>query len=101
MAMYAKKGNKEAVATAAMGRPPFVQRAKILGARPLRPIPYRTRVAANMMLLAAENAAVKIPALTIDGRTVKERKFIRRSDMVLLVPTFYSSASDSNDVGTL
>jgi hypothetical protein len=52
-----------------MGTPPLVHLAKNLGARFRRPSPYRIRVAANMILLEAENALMNIPAFTIDGRT--------------------------------
>ena len=57
-----------------MGRPFFVHLAKILGACPRSARPYRIRDEQKRKLLPAENALVKIPALTIEGRTASERK---------------------------
>lgn len=56
------------VKIATIGNPFFVQIAKNLGACPLKANPYRIRLEQNKNELPAENADVKIAALTILGR---------------------------------
>lgn len=70
IAMKAKKGKHDETAIATYGIPPFVHLEKNFGASPRRPIPYKIRLAANMIPFADENTAIKIPALMIEGSTL-------------------------------
>jgi len=70
IAMNAKKGKHEETAMATYGIPPLEHLAKNIGASPRRPIPYKIRLAAKRIPFAAENTAIKIPALMIEGSTL-------------------------------
>lgn len=67
--MKERKAKQPTVRTAIIGRPCFVQYAKIFGACPRMARPYKIRDEQNRNELPAEKALVKIAALIIDGRT--------------------------------
>ena len=78
--------------------------AKILGACPRSARPYRIRDEQKRKLLPAENALVKMPALTIEGRTAGERQKAQISGCPArrcMLLTFDAGAGHGDNVGRL